>query len=42
MEEFIKVCKIGSSKDCRIFVQEANRKGISYSELCEYKNNKTK
>lgn len=38
-DEFIRVCKTGTSRDCRILVQEAGRVGISYAELCEYKRN---
>ena len=39
-EEFVRICRTGTSKDCRIFVQEASRKGISYEQLCEYKREK--
>lgn len=37
MNEFVRVCKHGSSRDCRIVVYEAARNGVSYEELCEYK-----
>lgn len=37
MDEFVRICKLGSSRDCRIVVQEAKMHGISYEELCEYK-----
>lgn len=37
LDEFVRVCKAGTSRDCRIVVQEAGRVGISYAELCEYK-----
>lgn len=37
MNEFVRVCKVGTSRDCRIVVNEAKRHGISYEELCEYK-----
>lgn len=40
MEQFVKICDTGTSKDCRLFVQEAKRKGISYEELCDYKRQK--
>ena len=36
-EQFIKVCKNGTSMDCSKFVHEAKRNGVSYEELCEYK-----
>ena len=39
MNEFVRVCKVGTSRDCRIVVDEAKRHGISYEELCEYKRN---
>ena len=37
MDEFVRICKVGTSRDCRIVVDEAKRHGISYEELCEYK-----
>lgn len=37
LDEFVRICKIGTSRDCKIVVDEAKRKGISYEELCEYK-----
>ena len=37
MDEFVRICKVGTSRDCRIVVAEAKRNGISYEELCEYK-----
>ena len=37
MDEFVRICKVGTSRDCRIVVDEAKRQGISYEELCEYK-----
>lgn len=40
MDEFARVCKSGTSRDCRIVVDEAKRHGISYEELCEYKRRK--
>lgn len=40
LNEFVRICKVGSSRDCRIVVDEAKRQGISYEELCEYKRNK--
>lgn len=40
MDEFASVCKSGNSRDCRIVVDEAKRRGISYEELCEYKRRK--
>ena len=40
LEEFIEICKTGTSKDCRIFVEQAKKQGISYEELCEYKRQK--
>lgn len=42
LDEFIMVCKNGTSKDSRIFVQEAKHRGITYDELCEYKRQKEK
>ena len=39
MDEFVRICKVGTSRDCRIVVDEAKRHGISYEELCEYKRN---
>lgn len=39
LDEFVRVCKTGTSRDSRIVVQEAKRFGISYDELCEYKRN---
>ena len=39
LDEFVRVSKTGTSRDCRIVVQEAGRVGISYEELCEYKRN---
>ena len=39
MDEFVRICKVGTSRDCRIVVNEAKRHGISYEELCEYKRN---
>ena len=39
MNEFVRICKVGTSRDCRIVVDEAKRHGISYEELCEYKRN---
>lgn len=30
LEEFIRICETGTSRDCRIVVQEAIRHGISY------------
>lgn len=41
LDEFVRVCKVGTSRDCRIVVNEAARYGISYEELCEYKRSKT-
>lgn len=41
-KEFVRICKIGTSRDCRIVVDEARRHGVSYEELCEYKRNVTK
>lgn len=37
MNEFVRICKVGTSRDCRIFVDEVKRHGISYEELYEYK-----
>lgn len=37
MDEFVRICKVGTSRDCRIVVNEAQRHGISYGELCAYK-----
>lgn len=37
MNEFVRICKVGTSRDCRIVVDEARGHGISYEELCEYK-----
>lgn len=37
MNEFVHICKVGTSRDCRIVIDEAKRHGISYEELCEYK-----
>ena len=37
LNEFVRICKLGTSRDCRIVVQEAKRQGISYEELCQYK-----
>ena len=37
LKGFIDICKSGTSRDCRIYVQEAKRKGVTYAELCEYK-----
>lgn len=42
MDEFVRICKIGTSRDCRIVVDEARRNGVSYEELCEYKQNMNK
>ena len=42
MNEFVRICKVGTSRDCRIVVDEAKRHGISYEELCEYKRNKSR
>ena len=42
LDEFIMVCKNGTSKDCGRFVREASCKGITYEELCEYKRQKEK
>lgn len=38
-DEFVRICKVGTSRDCRIVVDEAKKHGISYEELCEYKRN---
>lgn len=40
MDEFVRVCKSETSRDCRIVVDVAKRHGISYEELCEYKRRK--
>lgn len=37
LDGFIKVCRKGTSKDCRMYVQDAKRQGITYEELCAYK-----
>jgi hypothetical protein len=37
---FVEVCKNGTSKECREYVDKAKRNGISYEELCEYKRQK--
>lgn len=42
MNEFVRICKVGTSRDCRIVVNEAKRHGISYEELCDYKRNKSR
>lgn len=42
LDEFVRICKIGTSRDCKIVVDEAKRQGISYEELCEYKRNISK
>lgn len=42
MDEFVRICKVGTSRDCRVVVDEAKRHGISYEELCEYKRNMDK
>ena len=42
MNEFVRICKVGTSRDCRIVVDEAKRHGISYEELCDYKRNKSR
>lgn len=40
LDEFVRVCEVGTSRDCRIIVQAAMGEGISYEELCEYKRRK--
>ena len=37
MNEFVRICKVGTSRDCRIVVNEARKHGITYEELCDYK-----
>ena len=37
LDGFVRICKTGTSKDCRIYVQEAKQLGITYDELCDYK-----
>ena len=37
LKGFVDIGKSGTSKDCRIYVEEAKHKGITYAELCEYK-----
>lgn len=37
LDGFVRVCKTGTSKDCRIYIQEAKQLGITYDELCDYK-----
>lgn len=39
-DKVIEVWTIGTTRDSRLVVNEAIRNGVSYNELCEYKNTK--
>ena len=39
LDEFVRICREGTSKDCSKVVHEAKRHGVLYEELCEYKRN---
>lgn len=41
-DKVIEIWKTGTTRDSRLVVNEAIRNGVSYNELCEYKNKRIK